>query len=224
MKFPRLNNLDLAYETGFHIGDGTMTYRKNKNEYCIAYYGHKEEKGFYEKIILPLIWKLFGIRMKVKTFENTIYARKYSKKLLIFKSLLVGLPIGKKDSLVSLPEIFLEKPLRYSKQLIAGIFDSDGSVKFVKRKGGIYPRLNFTLKNKGIIEQIGQILLNLEITNTIYEDRSFDQRVNKVTPTWRLDINGYNNLRKFIKSIPIRNFHHLRKIDSFLEPKITAIT
>ena len=215
MKIPDLRDSNLAYETGFHIGDGTMTFRKKKNEYCVAYYGNVNEKQFYQKTILPLLLQLFGFRPKVKTFRNSCYTRIYSKDLVLFKSQIIGLPVGNKNKLSTLPSVFTGRPTNLVKCLLAGIFDSDGSVKAVKRKPKLYPRLNITLKSKTIIEEIQSLFLSLGITSTVYQDKRFDKRIQKYTEVWRIDINGLNNLRRFVNQIPIRNPTHLRRIEVF---------
>jgi hypothetical protein len=54
------------------------------------------------------------------------------------------------------------------------------------------------------------------ITCTSYKERKFDKRINKFTETWKLDINGFKNLKLFVSKIPIRNTNHLEKLKKIL--------
>ena len=49
--------------------------------------------------------------------------------------------------------------------------------------------------------------------NVFYKDRRYDRRIKKFTTVWKLYINGFRNLMKFIDQIPIKNPNHLRKIE-----------
>lgn len=214
IKKPKLQDLELGYETGFHIGDGSMTFRETKNEYCVTYYGNdKTEKKFYEIILAPIVNRLFGLKVKVENFENTCYIRIYSKELVKFKSNIIGLPIGPKSKLTCLPKNILNQSEKHPFYLIAGIFDSDGCVKMIKKNKKLYPRLRITLKNENIIEEIKEIISSWGITSCKWENRQYDKRVKKFTTTWNLDINGFKNGQIFVNKVPIKNFHHIKRLD-----------
>jgi flagellar protein FlaI len=214
IKYPNLNNFDLAYETGFHIGDANMFYRVKYASYRVGYYGNNiSERKFYEEILLPLLEKLFGIKSKVKNQDNTCYIRIFSKNLVRFKQKL-GLPIGNKSQLLKIPKFLRESQdqLRY---FIAGLFDSDGCVKRIKREQGIYPRLNITLKNEYIIKELSQIFPEFGISSTFYREEHYDERIKKYTVIWKIDVNGYANLKKFLALFPIKNLNHLERLKVF---------
>jgi len=211
MKLPSLDNPNLAYETGLHIGDGSLSVDK-KSTYRYGYYGNNlTEREFFNKIVIPLIQKLYGIKPHLEHCDNTCYIRIGSKELLEFKSKTLGLPIGDKGKLISLPQIFiLNKKLLCN--LLAGIFDSDGSICKNRRK---YPRISLVLKNKSIIYEIKYRLLSLGITSTVYRNCYFDKRVNKLEIRWFLNINGIKNFRMFMNEIRLRNINHLKRIERF---------
>ena len=110
MKIPNLENSQLAYETGVHIGDGTMVVCQNS--YYVIYYGNnKSDREYFEKVLIPILKSIYDFRkLYVNAFKNTCYIRIYSKELVQFKSKMIGLPIGSKDKLnLSIIEKFSQK-------------------------------------------------------------------------------------------------------------------
>lgn len=211
---PNLKNLELAYETGFHLGDATMIFDPSHPNYYVTYYGNnKNEREFYEKILLPLLIKLFGINSKVENNKNTCYIRIYSKDLTLFKQSL-GLPIGNKIKLTKTPK-FVKQTIRHLKYFIAGLFDSDGTVKRIIKNRQSYPMLSIALKNKFLIEELHKDLRMFEISSTYYKEKRYDKRINKYTTIWKIDINGFENLKKFLKCFRIRNLNHLKRLKEF---------
>jgi hypothetical protein len=216
MKIPELANLDLSYETGVHVGDGTMI--KNDHDSFVAYYGNfKTEKDYFKLVLLPLLLTLYKKQPRLEHFENSLFLRISSKELVDFKSKTLKLPIGNKSKLNALPQFIINNGRQHIFHFIAGIFDTDGTVKLIKRPNGLYPRLRITLKNKEIIFQIKDILAAESITATIYHDRRYDKRIKKRKSTWDLDINGFDNLTKFTQIIPLRNPNHLNRIELLIK-------
>ena len=203
----------LAYETGFHIGDGSMYIRKEKYEYCVCYYGNKQETEFYNDVILPLLLKLYSIRPKLKIFKNWCYIRIYSKELVNFKTKTLGLPVGNKN-IMSIPRPLLRCGLEL--YVIAGIFDADGTVKKLKQNK-VYPRIRLTLKNPFLLVQVKKLLSFYRIHSTLYCDRRWDKRIRKPKLTWDLDINGFSNVTRFVEKVPIRNPKHLKLLREVLK-------
>jgi len=176
MKLPDIDNQKLAYETGVHIGDGTMVVCQNS--YYVIYYGNNDsDRIYFENVLLPILKEIYDFhKLYVNAFKNTCYIRIYSKDLVKFKSEVIGLPIGSKDRLnLSIIEKFSQNSVLLS-QLIAGIFDTDGCVKINRGK---YPRLAVALKNENVIKQIQKLLKIFHITSTVYENNYFDKRVDK---------------------------------------------
>lgn len=132
---PSLADPDLAYERGVHIGDGCMQVDKQKHDYRVTFWGCKDELAYYRNTLQPILRRLYDIRnIVIRQVHNeaTIYLRICSKQLVIFKHKTLGLPIEKKDQMVSLPRFVTEHPVLL-KACISGIFDSDGSLTFLKK-------------------------------------------------------------------------------------------
>lgn len=211
MKIPDLGDPDLAYETGLHIGDGCLSKEKN-HTYRFAYYGNNlDERDFLINVVIPLIEKLYGFKLRIQNYKNTCFIRVCSKDLLLFKSKIIGLPVGKKDKLHSLPVIFMSNNI-FARNLIAGLFDSDGSIYLSRNK---YPRISLTLKNKKLIKEVHDFLNDLKIKSLLRCDKRFDNRVNKHTTVWILEINGLERFHSFLNQIPIKNPKFLNRIKSF---------
>jgi hypothetical protein len=220
VRYPRIDELDLAYETGLHIGDGSLgCYRRHQYRYALS--GNKNtEAQFYRFVIAPLLKKLYGLAPSLPTYRNSIYAIIYSKSLLYFKSEVTGMPIGRKDALRHLPRQILDQGLKNRANLISGLLDADGCVKTRKTDSGIYPRISIAQKTKGIVGDVQDIMLReFEITSTLYRNDYEDRRIGRVETRWFLDVNGYENLRKFASLIGSRHPVINDKISSFLTSK-----
>ncbi len=139
-------------------------------------------------------------------YGSTIYASIYSKALVLFKSQKIGLPIGRKDKLDQLPKSILMHGKTNAANLLAGLCDTEGSVKVRKPVSGPFPRISIAQNNRGIVEDVKQILRNeFSITSTLYKNEYIDTRLSKVEVRWFLDINGYENLRRFREYVGSRH-------------------
>ena len=157
MNYPRIDDSDLAYETGFHIGDGSLGCYSN-HQYRYALSGNKNtEEGFYKLLLVPLLKRVYGLTPSLPTYRNSIYAIIYSKSLLYFKSEVIGMPIGPKDALRHLPRQILCQGTKSRADLISGLYDADGCVKARKTKSEIYPRISIAQKNMGIIDDLHKL-------------------------------------------------------------------
>ena len=120
--------VELAEETGWHIGDGSMNFYNNKGYQKGIYQlrGHiKEDRNHYINVIKPIFRLLYGIEISLREMPSTrVYGFQiWSNKLVSFKSRL-GLPLGKKFN-ISIPKIFLnDNKLKIA--IVRGIFDTDG--------------------------------------------------------------------------------------------------
>jgi len=206
VRYPEIDDADLAYETGFHIGDGSLGCYPN-HQYRYALSGNNtSEAGFYRLDIAPLLIKLYGLAPSIQTYRNSIYAIIYSKALVCFKSEIIGLPIGRKDAFGHLPRLIMDKGRKNRASLISGLYDADGCVKIRRTKSGIYPRISIAQKARGIVRGLQETMSReFDITSTLYRNDYADKRVNKIETRWFLDINGYRNSRRFASLIGSRH-------------------
>ena len=217
MKFPDISSLDLAYETGFHVGDGSLGWYQ-PHHYRYALSGNKgTESDFYKDVLVPLLANLYGLVPSISAYRNSIYATIYSKELLRFKSEVVGLPVGRKDSLERLPLAIVNQGRSNRAKMVSGLYDADASLKIRKTRSALYPRISFAQKTRGIVSHVKEILFeDFEITSTMYRNDYDDKRTSKIETRWFLDINGYPNLRRYSELVGSRHPVVRRMIRFFL--------
>ena len=223
-----LNDSELAYETGIHLGDGHLGLYGKKSTYRIVYAGNSvEDVFFFIDVLIPLINKLYGLNaVIIKEYgKNGIRIVIYSKELFEFKKRL-GLPVGQKIGIDKIPE-FISKNQSNRLSFIAGIFDTDGCIKFLKKhkKINYYPQVRIRMKPLIILEFIRMILISLKISSTLCEEHEIDKRNNKTYQRWCLDVNGKHNVDLFFMYVKPRNLRHttkyfLWKKQGFCEPRI----
>lgn len=205
MIYPEFDDPDLAYETGLHIGDGNLTRYPPHYRYVLSG-NRKTEYEFYQGTVVPLLEELYQVKPSLYTEHNSVYATTYSKPLVLFKTEQIGLPVGPKDQLLHLPRSIMSRSRLSVAQLLSGLFDTDGSPKVRRTPSGNYPRLSFAQKVKGIVEDVRYILLSqFGISSTLYRNDCIDKRSTVVETRWFLDINGFDNLMKFIDQIGSRH-------------------
>ena len=219
IKIPSKLSADLAYEIGFHIGDGHLTITKRKDTgvsmFHIVFSGNwKEEKDFYKNTIVPLIFKIYNKKPHMRMeHKNTIRLYFNSKAVALFKSKVLGLPTGNKKGRVSIPKLILNSSPRMKASCLGGIIDSDFCLSF--KKDGRYPNLSasFPLECKKLVNNIKSILKGIGITCSICIENRNDVRRNPMFyKAYRIDINGKENLRKKVRYISFRNPIHFTKL------------
>ena len=212
MIYPTLDDRDLAYETGLHVGDGNLTRYPPHYRYVLS--GNRDtEYEFYEGTVVPLIRGLYGLQPSLYTEYNSVYATTYSKSLVLFKIERIGLPPGPKDQLTHLPESITSRGRDSVAQLLSGLFDTDGSPKVRRTTSRNYPRISFAQKVRGIVENVHRLLSSdFDISSTLYRNDYFDRRSSVTETRWFLDVNGFDNLAKFVAMIGSRHPMLQRKL------------
>ncbi|MEM3041733.1 MAG: LAGLIDADG family homing endonuclease, partial [Nitrososphaerota archaeon] len=207
--FPSLDDPLLAYETGVHVGDATMLTRHEKNEYSVTYWGNITETGFYERVLLPILYELYGLtdlKVNNSSHDNSIFIRIFSKSLVTFKSYKLELPVGRKDAMKDIPT-FIRRNINLLINFIKGLFDADGSFVVINRPADFngYPRITLSLCNESLIHQVNHCLRDLGIKTTCYSQEICDNRTSRRYNRWRIDINGKANISKFMKTVGFNN-------------------
>ena len=187
------------------------------DEYSIECAGNSEnEILFYQKVILPLFKKNFGFAPGLNYYsEGSTYGfRIYCKSLFIFFTKFIGLPIGKKYSKLRIPECFLND----SKLLIVfirGVFDTDGCISF--KKNNKYPTICLSSASFNFLTEISNILKKFNFSfYEVYNYKIYDQRFKKgFSLINRIELNGKNNIEKYMEIIGFSNPKHLSKIEKY---------
>jgi len=201
IRLPNKLTPELAEEIGMHVGDGFLS--KRKNEYRLK--GNKNnEREYYDNFIKPLYKKLFNIDINIKEYETTYGFEIASKSLWNFKTNVLGLSAGRKDNM-EFPEIIKVNDIKILTAFVRGLFDTDGSVCFIKRYkefGNYYPLITLTLKSKKLIIGIYEILSMLGLK----------PNMSKNGDCWRIDLNGYRRLETYSKLIGWSNPKNIVKV------------
>jgi|SRR3989344_8877387 len=215
-KFPDELNEDLAEETGWHIGDGSMNYYANKGRRIGLYQlrGHiEDDKPHYIQRIKPIFKKLYGIDINLREMPSTrVFGLQiWSNELVKFKEKL-GLKIGPKLD-IKIPDVFLnDEKLEIS--IIRGIFDTDGCVYLEKKNRKLYPRLEIFTISDLLATQLLDTLIKLGFRATKYLAEKANVRKNKLKG-FKISIRGVEMFHKFMKEISLKNPKHIQKYEMF---------
>ena len=172
IKIPKRITEELAEETGLHLGDGTMNFYKNKKRIkgLFSLRGHIiDDREHYNTRIKELYKNIYNLDISLRSSKKTgVYGfQKWSDEIVNYKNKELGLPLGKKDTTLSIPKIFLTKK-SFKIAVLRGIFDTDGGVYLENKRGRDYPRLKISSTSKILIEQVLSILKELKIHATVY--------------------------------------------------------
>jgi len=207
---------ELAEETGWHIGDGSMNIYNNKGYQKGIYQlrGHiEDDREHYIKRIKPIFNLLYNLDISLRDMPSTrVFGFQiWSNKLLNFKKEL-GLPLGKKLD-IEIPQIFLENE-NLRKAIIRGIFDTDGCVYLEKKNNKLYPRMEIATISEKLSIQLLNHLNELGLRTTEYNwlpKKGNRKRIYKIT------IRGDKMFHKFMEIINPANPKHIRKYFHYKE-------
>ncbi len=203
-------NLDekLAEEIGIFIGDGYLSDYSYHWELGIC--GHLvDDYEYITKYVNPLMNELFGSpgSIVISQAQRAVNIRFWSKAIFLYHSAVLGLPIGEKKDLLEIPKQVLSSPvLAFS--CIRGIADTDATLTFKRKYKRLpyYPSIKIELASQKIVEQVALVLQRDFRLLTIYNMKNRDGYV-----THRIELNGVENLEKWMKLIGFRNPKHLSK-------------
>lgn len=220
MKIPRKISIELAEETGWHIGDGSMNIYKNRGKEKGFYQlrGHiEDDKEHYEKVIQPLFEKLFGVSINIRKMPSTrvIGFQIWNDELIKFKKNL-GLPLGKKFE-IEIPKTFLSNE-NFKKAVVRGIFDTDGGIYLEKKNNKLYPRMYITTISFKLSEQLLKIFDELNLRATRYS-QLYNKKFNRQR-SYIVTIRGEKVFHEFIKKIKPRNPKHIAKYGKFRKSQL----
>ena len=213
MKTPQLHCLDLAYETGVHLGDGCLQHYA-PYDYRYAISGNRlNEQEYYRATLSPLLHQLYDLNPGLCESHNSIFLYLYSKDLVLFKHETMGMPIGRKSQLGHLPDYVTAAEDKWVGQFLAGFYDTDGSVKLRRTLARDYPRISIAQKMQGIISDVKLLLWQrFSISSTMYSNSYLDSRTGLREDRWFLDINGHENFNRFMLGIGTRSPYVLGRI------------
>ena len=211
MKIPDSITLELAEETGWHIGDGSMNFYINGGKLKGIYQlrGHiEDDKPHYLNRIKPIFKLLYDLEISLREMPKTrVFGFQIWRDALVKFKQKLGLPLGKKFE-VSIPEIFL-KDDELKKAIIRGIFDTDGGIYLEPKNNKLYPRMEIRTISEKLGKQLCEILISLGLRTTIYS-QLFNSNFNRQR-IYVITIRGDEMFHKFMKIIHPANPKHFDK-------------
>ena len=216
MQIPKSISAELAEEIGWHIGDGSMNFYKNRGKTRGLYQlrGHiEDDKEHYEKRIKPLFDKLFNLKISIRDMPSTrvVGFQIWNDDLINFKKGL-GLPLGHKYN-IEIPKILLSKDM-LKKAVIRGIFDTDGGIYLQRKNNSLYPRVYITTISLELSEQLLKLFDKFGLRATRYSqlyNKKFDRKRSYI-----ITIRGVEMFHRFMKKISPKNPKHIKKYHDFL--------
>ncbi|MEK6885829.1 MAG: LAGLIDADG family homing endonuclease [Nanoarchaeota archaeon] len=210
-QFPLEITPELAEETGWHIGDGSMNFYEGRGLYQLR--GHiEDDRAHYIIRIAPIFKKLYGIDISLREMPSTrVFGFQiWNNELIKFKERL-GLKVGPKLDL-TIPEIFLIND-ELKTAVLRGIFDTDGCIYLERKNHKLYPRMEIMTISIKLAQQITELFNNLNLRTTMYKDAS-SYRGNRRN-AYKITIRGNEMLHRFMKVIKPANPKHIAKYEFY---------
>jgi len=210
-KLTKLSKEELiAYETGVHLGDGSLVYDRKHRTYRVEYSGDAEnDRIFYSEILPSILEIIYSKKPKIylKKNERTILLVLNSKKV-IEQKINLGLPTGNKITLRKIPR-FIEKDRKLTLHFLRGLADADFLVTFKKNKKGIHtePRIEYFTNNSVLANFVHNSLKSIGFRCSLESSL----RCKKHTE-YRIRIYGKKHLQLWMEKIGFFNPKHLSKI------------
>lgn len=203
-------NKNFAVLYGIMLGDGCLSLVYEKKKFVSITGNANDDVPFFETVIKPILKKLINkeISIKFRKNENTIDLNFINNNLFDYIHS-HGFPIGKKGNQLFIPKIFYDKKL--VKYVLQGFFATDGSLVLTDNNGTLYPRVEVNGIAKGLIEEISLFLNSLNIKCNLYlakrKNLSYTNQ-----EQYRIQINGKDNLKKYVKFIGFVNPKQIEKL------------
>lgn len=168
------------------------------------------DREYYLNYIIPLCNDLFSYTPRIYIQKNTMRARIYSTALKRYLSTYLQFPIGEKSHTITIPELIMNGPDECRKAVLRGMFDTDGGLFFDQRPtyDKPYVRIGYTSVSRRLISQASDLLSAYEIPHGVSHRRD--------RGSWRIQINGEENVKRFVRTIGFSNPRHKKKVSYLL--------
>ncbi len=203
-----MEKINLYEFIGIIMGDGCIRYSTKKRVYSFELVGDVDEHKEYFDRISDLIFSLASRRPKIwvryEKLGRSLRLMINCKKFVEFLLNDLRLQKSPKTFRTRIPKKFLD--WNYSKHIIRGLFETDGSLYFSKSKKGKYPnypRLEIKSSSEVLLKQLLSILSSNGFNPHII--RSNTDRTHrillsgeKMLEKWHNDI-GFNTIKNLSK-------------------------
>ncbi|MEK6970799.1 MAG: LAGLIDADG family homing endonuclease, partial [archaeon] len=203
-------------------GDGWIS--RGNSGYSLFITGNPKDEREYYLRIKYLFLKKFGLTVKPREFPYwKTYGVSVTNQAIIRRFMSVGMPSGKKASIVKVPD-FIQKNARYFTPFIRGVFDTDGSIYFEKsynknaskwqKTHHHMPVVSFVTTSECLSISLFGMLASLGFNFS--RKKRAPAKIGKF-PSYRLRLKGKANVHMFFDDIRPENTRHLSKFKMWLE-------
>ena len=210
IKLPENISAELAEESGWHLGDGSMNFYKGKGLYQLR--GHiKDDREHYEERIKNFYKLLYGVDVHLRDMPKTgvMGFQIWSDEIVKFKHEFLNLPLGRKLNFC-MPKILKKFVIDF----IRGLFDTDGTLFLEKKREKLYPRVHISTTSQILATEVCEELKNLGLRATV-------RRLKRKEANWNdlhiISVRGDEMVKKWIRIIKPANPKHIQKFEFYLE-------
>ena len=200
----KCRNKLLAELIGITLGDGSIMVYKNYQAFKITL--NSKELNYLEYIdnLLKSLFKTNPI-IKFRKGENTVDLFIFKREIIHFLTDKIGLVKSPKWDRAKIPEKYLKNNLDL--YILKGLFDTDGCLAVTNNNGTIYPRLEIKISPSPMQQQFITIFNKYHFKFGVY---------NIGNGKIRIQLNGKEQLRKWLTLVGFSNEKHLIKSKQFL--------
>ena len=200
---PKTITPELAEETGMFLGDGFIS----SGRYECRLKGNKNnEIEYYQKIVKPIIKKVYNLEVNLKDYKTSYGFELYSKAIWEFKTKTLNQNKGKKIDF-GVPEKLKINDKEVLSAILRGYFDTDGNFYF-KSQGknkNYYPVISACSVSEKLSRDIAELLEMLGFNIKIYKSKKY----------WEVKMNGYKNFSLYQKLIGTNQPKNIKKINEW---------
>lgn len=225
VRLPEFLDKELAEFIGIMIGDGHLRisagYNLDSGQFIrsdLAIACNKGEQQYVEHI-LNVFFRLFNIPMSYEPDKRsqTVLLRVHSKGIIQFLNRICGIPLNRKNDVVSVPAIIKKGDNKIKCSFLRGLADTDFSVTFRYRigKGYIYPTIKAGFKSEILVKGLEFLFEELGFKySTCYGLIRADKRFGPTTING-IYLNGVNNFRRWINEVGFSNSKFQIKVEKW---------
>ena len=197
IKEPILSN-KLAEFIGILLGDGSLS----ESQYDCSFVLNRTYDAPYMKYVSNLIFNLFEVKCHFYQFKaNAVRMTIYSKRLFEFLVNILQISYGSQDKFI--PPYLLEDE-SLVKEVLRGIFDTDGSIYLSSKKKII----NLRSKSEYLKKDITKLLSILKIRYHISDSN--------------INITNHDDVKRFLSTVGSSNLKNIIKTIEFYKNKVSV--
>jgi len=203
-------NHKLAELIGAIIGDGSIRYCPEINQYYVEIVGNINEENEYFNYLNDIFVKELDLKTSIKIRGRGLRLRVYSKAFVEFLVYQLKLPYNKyKCANIMIPDVILNDYLLLN-SCLRGIMDTDGSLFFAdKGYRKDYPTIEISTISSKLAQQLNTILsIKFRVGFRNYKQDKF-QRI------YRISLNGEKMVDEWYKEIGFSNKRNLNKYKKY---------